>query len=115
MTALLSSLVSQTHNYIYLDYVHICISLSTLCSLHLFVCGRDLKDFWANHCRSITSYVFLYNLGTTGINWMSEDCGGNMYALNAGKKVREFMFHPTQRDWALAASWTSCAELSTEF
>lgn len=24
------------------------------------------------------------------------------------------MFHPTQRNWALAASWTSCAEFHDE-
>lgn len=34
-------------------------------------------------------------LGTTGINWVSDDCGGNIRALNAGKFVQEFMFHPT--------------------
>ena len=53
-------------------------------------------------------------LGTSGINWISEDCGGNLRALNAGKVVQEFIFHPTRRDWALAASWTSCAEFIDE-
>jgi len=53
-------------------------------------------------------------LGTQGINWVSEDCGGNIRALNAGKFVQEFMFHPTQRSWAMAASWTSCAEFMNE-
>jgi len=53
-------------------------------------------------------------LGTTGINWVSEDCGANIRALNAGKKVQEFMFHPSQRTWALAGSWTSCAEFGDE-
>lgn len=24
------------------------------------------------------------------------------------------MFHPTQKDWALAASWTSCADFVNE-
>ena len=37
-----------------------------------------------------------------------------MKALNSGKKIHEFMFHPTQRSWALAASWTSCAEFVDE-
>ena len=53
-------------------------------------------------------------LGTSGINWVSNDCGANTRALNAGKKIQEFMFHPTQREWALAASWTSCAEFTDE-
>lgn len=53
-------------------------------------------------------------LGTMGINWISEDCGANIKALNAGKKVQEFLFHPTQRDWAMAASWTTCAEFGDE-
>lgn len=45
---------------------------------------------------------------------MSEDCGGNVRALNSGKTIMEFMFHPTQRSWALAASWTTCAEFVDE-
>jgi len=53
-------------------------------------------------------------LGTGGINWVTEDCGGTIRALNAGKFVQEFMFHPTKRQWALAASWTSCAEFQSE-
>jgi hypothetical protein len=39
--------------------------------------------------------VITNNLGTSGINWVSEDCGANIRALNAGKKIEEFMFHPT--------------------
>lgn len=53
-------------------------------------------------------------IGTHGINWVTEDCGGELRALNAGKFVQEFMFHPTQRTWALAASWTNCAEFQNE-
>ena len=33
-----------------------------------------------------------------------------MRALNTGKKIHEFVFHPRQRNWALAAGWTSCAD-----
>lgn len=40
---------------------------------------------------------------------MTEDCGANIKALNSGKSIEEFMFHPTERDWALAASWTECS------
>jgi len=53
-------------------------------------------------------------LGTNGINWVSEDCGGNLSGLNSGKRIQEFLFHPTQRNWALAASWTTCAEFEDE-
>jgi hypothetical protein len=28
--------------------------------------------------------------------------------LNSGKKIHEFKFHPTKRNWALAASWAQC-------
>jgi len=34
-------------------------------------------------------------LGTNGINWISDDCGKEIRALNSGKKINEFMFHPT--------------------
>lgn len=37
-----------------------------------------------------------------------------MKALNSGKRIQEFLFHPTQRTWALAASWTTCAEFQDE-
>jgi len=35
-------------------------------------------------------------------------------AMNSGKKVQEFLFHPTERTWALVASWTTCAEFINE-
>jgi len=47
-------------------------------------------------------------IGTKGINWVTEDCGANIKALNSGKSIEEIQFHPTKRDWALAASWTQC-------
>jgi len=53
-------------------------------------------------------------VGTNGINWVSEDCGGNIKGLNSGKRIQEFLYHPTQRSWALAAAWTSCAEFEDE-
>jgi hypothetical protein len=28
---------------------------------------------------------------------VSEDCGANIKALNSGKRIQEFLFHPTQR------------------
>jgi hypothetical protein len=62
----------------------------------------------------ICTFNFFFVAGTKGINWVSSDCGGNLRGLNAGKTVQEFMFHPTQKNWALAASWTSCAEFIDE-
>lgn len=53
-------------------------------------------------------------LGSNGVNWVSEDCGANIKALNSGKKIQEFKYHPTERNWALAAAWTSCAEFEDE-
>jgi hypothetical protein len=48
--------------------------------------------------------------GTNGINWVTEDCGSNLRALNSGKKIHEFTYHPKQRTWALAAGWTTCED-----
>jgi len=48
--------------------------------------------------------------GTHGVNWVTEDCGANLKALNSGKKIHELKFHPSQRSWALAAGWTSCED-----
>jgi hypothetical protein len=28
--------------------------------------------------------------GTNGINWVTEDCGANLRALNSGKRIHEF-------------------------
>jgi len=48
--------------------------------------------------------------GTHGVNWVTEDCGANLRALNSGKKIHELKYHPSQRSWALAAGWTSCED-----
>ena len=50
-------------------------------------------------------------VGTNGVNWITEDCGQNIRALNAGKVIEEFRFHPHDRNHALAASWTNCEKL----
>mmetsp|Transcript_29704 Transcript_29704/g.45285 ORF Transcript_29704/g.45285 Transcript_29704/m.45285 type:complete len:857 (-) Transcript_29704:59-2629(-) len=52
--------------------------------------------------------------GTKGINWITEDCGANLRALNSGKRIHEFHFHPKQRTWALAAGWTSCEDFADD-
>ena len=53
-------------------------------------------------------------LGNKGINWLSDDCGKTIWALNYGKPIYSFQFHPLQRNWGLAASWTVCGVLQRE-
>ena len=53
-------------------------------------------------------------LGNKGINWFTDDCGKSIWALNYGRPIYDFQFHPTQRNWGLAASWTSCSDLQGE-
>jgi hypothetical protein len=58
-----------------------------------------------------TYYDFNHStIGTHGINWLTEDCGVKLRGLNSGKKIHEFQFHPTEKTWALAATWTACNE-----
>jgi hypothetical protein len=50
-------------------------------------------------------------LGTHGINWISSDCGRHdIKALNHGRKIQEFIFHPTERNWGLASAFTLCED-----
>lgn len=53
-------------------------------------------------------------LGKNGVNWVTEDCGANIRALNAGKVIEEFKFHPNDRNHALAASWTNCKKVEDD-
>jgi hypothetical protein len=49
-------------------------------------------------------------LGTHGINWIGEDCGRKVRALNHGRKIQEYTFHPTERNWGLASAFTLCED-----
>jgi len=49
-------------------------------------------------------------LGTHGINWIGEDCGRKVKALNHGRKIQEYVFHPTERNWGLASAFTLCED-----
>jgi len=49
-------------------------------------------------------------LGTHGINWIGEDCGRKVKALNHGRKIQEYLFHPTERNWGLASAYTLCED-----
>ena len=53
-------------------------------------------------------------IGSNGINWITDDCGANIRALNSGKRIHEYMFHPSERNWALAATWTDCVEFGDD-
>lgn len=53
-------------------------------------------------------------LGTHGINWVSENCGRSISALNHGRKIHEFIFHPTERTWVLASAYTLCEDFQNE-
>ena len=46
--------------------------------------------------------------GSKGVNWLSENCGDNVKAMDNGRPVNEFLFHPFERNWMLAAAWTIC-------
>ena len=54
-------------------------------------------------------------LGTQGINWVVQDCGRReIRALNHGRKIQEFIFHPTERNWGLASAFTLCEDFVDE-
>lgn len=53
-------------------------------------------------------------LGTHGINWITEDCGRKIRALNHGRKIKEWIFHPTERTWGLASAFTLCEDFIGE-
>ena len=66
-------------------------SLTIIFSKDLFILNRSGKQ----KVLRLIKFLTFFCLGTNGINWVTEDCGGNISALNAGKFVQEFMFHPT--------------------
>ena len=53
-------------------------------------------------------------LGSTGVNWITEDCGSNIRVINSGRKIKEFLFHPSERNWMLASSYTTCDDFDDE-
>jgi hypothetical protein len=54
-------------------------------------------------------------LGTHGFNWLIQDCGKKgIKALNHGRKIQEFIFHPTERNWVLASAFTLCDDFVNE-
>lgn len=55
-----------------------------------------------------TSLIFF--LGSNGIHWVTDDCGENFRALSYVKGFKDFLFHPTEKNWVLASSWTKCKD-----
>jgi len=53
-------------------------------------------------------------LGTHGINWVTQDCGSKIKAMNHGRKIQEFIFHPTERTWVIASANTLCDDFVNE-
>jgi hypothetical protein len=54
-------------------------------------------------------------LGTHGINWIVHDCSRKgIKALNHGRKIQEYAFHPTERNWGLASAFTLCEDFGNE-
>jgi hypothetical protein len=56
----------------------------------------------------------VYFIGNKGVNWVSEDCGDNLKSLNEDKKIHDFKFHPTQREWALSSKYTECTDFGED-
>jgi len=52
--------------------------------------------------------MFIF-LGTHGVNWITEDCGENIRAINTGRKLESFEFHPFEREWLLASAYKDCS------
>ncbi|EGR32320.1 hypothetical protein IMG5_088080 [Ichthyophthirius multifiliis] len=47
-------------------------------------------------------------IGSQGINWISTDCGITVKSLGANMNLKEFAFHPVERTWMMASSWSTC-------
>jgi hypothetical protein len=56
-------------------------------------------------------YIFL---GSEGVNWITQDCGKNIKAIDQGRPIHEFIFHPTEKNWVLASAWTKCDDPTQE-
>lgn len=47
-------------------------------------------------------------MGSDGVSWITNDCGTTIQTLGINLNLKEFMYHPTERNWMLASSWNSC-------
>ena len=83
--------------------------------------GKDELEENENEIGKVSSIIqspadktLLIFLGTQGINWIGEECGLKIKALNHGRRINEFIFHPTERNWGLASAFTSCNDFVGE-
>ena len=83
--------------------------------------GKDELDENENEIGRVSTILqspadksLLIFLGTQGINWVGEDCGRRITALNHGRRINEFIFHPTERNWGLASAYTLCEDFVGE-
>ena len=53
-------------------------------------------------------------IGSGGVNWITEDCGNKISTFYSGNNIKEFEFHPFERDWLLASSYTTCEDFDDE-
>ena len=53
-------------------------------------------------------------LGTKGINWVAKDCGKSIVALNHGRRINEYIPHPTEKNWGLATAFTISEDFIVE-
>jgi len=53
-------------------------------------------------------------LGSHGINWVTTDCGVSVKALNHGRTIQEYVFHPTEKEWGLASAFSLCEDYANE-
>lgn len=51
---------------------------------------------------------FMFFIGSEGANWYTDDCGASIQVVNSGRPIKEFQFHPTERQWILASAFRDC-------
>ena len=56
----------------------------------------------------------IFFLGTEHFSWIVEDCGNKIRTLDAGRPINEFLFHPTERNWALVSAYSLCEDYHNE-
>ncbi len=53
-------------------------------------------------------------IGTQGFSWIVEECGKKVRAIFQGRPINEWIFHPTERNWALVTAYSLCEDYINE-
>ena len=53
-------------------------------------------------------------VGSSQTNWYTTNCAADIQLMQAGRNIKEFQFHPIERDWVLASTYTSCEDFASE-